>query len=149
MTSRVMVINIPPVHCCLTCPGCTVRSTPSWLSGKSLCSHVGPDNQGPATVAGRPAGPAPDSEPSCSAGSERWWRPTPPLETREMQKQWFVACMTILICFCWSQHKSVYLYWRCYMCYTWCQGVHVQRNHSCLYHPCPLSHNLVTPTLNM
>lgn len=99
MTSRVMVICVPPVNCCLTCPGCTVQSTPSCWSGKSLCSHVGPDNQGPATVAGQPAGPAPDSEPSCSAGSERWWRPTPPLETREMQKQWCVACMTIWICF--------------------------------------------------
>lgn len=97
--TRIMVICIPPAHCCLTCPGCTVRSTPSWWSGKSLCSCEGPDNQGQATVAGHPAGPALDSEPWCSAGSERWWRPTPPLGTRYTQKQWFMACMTILICF--------------------------------------------------
>lgn len=86
-----MVICVPPAQLCLTCPGCTVRSTPSWWSGKSLCSHGGPDNRSPAAVAGRPVGPAPDSEPSWSPGTVRWWRPTPLLRTRETQEQWFTV----------------------------------------------------------
>lgn len=136
------------INVCLTCPGCTVRSTASWWSGKSPGSHVGPDSQGRAAIAGKPAGPGPDSEPSWSAGTEGWRRPTHLLKRRERGGNNDSASDHYSNPFCWNQHWSVYLSWRCYMCYTWCQGVHVQRILPCLCWGHPF-HSWGTPTLNM
>lgn len=74
---------------------------------------------------------------------------TSPEVERATQEQWFTVHTIVWICF--VEHKPVYLCWTYYMHYTWCQGVHVQRIHLCLYCPqaLPSSHSRVTPTLNM
>lgn len=72
----------------LTCPGCTGWSILSLWSGKPPCSHVDPDSRGPASVAGRPAAPARDSESSCSAGNGWWWRPRLPLGNHRNNALW-------------------------------------------------------------
>lgn len=93
----------------LTCPRCTGWSTPSWWSETSLCSHVGPDSQGRAAVAGQPVCPALGSEQSWCAGTRKWWRLTLLLKARgekeEMKKTSHHYCTVFL-----SKWNSVYLY---------------------------------------